>query len=130
MIVRSNTVTPKQGGTSMGTKSKLLAAIGAAAALAGGAVGVAKGVSGSSDDVRATGPEADKAKAAALKAVGGGRVVSVEREDEARSAWEVEVVRRDGTEVEASLDSAYKPVAVERDDDGARDDDALEADDD
>jgi uncharacterized membrane protein YkoI len=84
-------------------------------------VGVAQAVGGSSDDVRATGPEAEKAKDAALNAVGGGRVASVEAENERGSAWEVEVVRPDGTEVEAELDSAYKSVGVERDDDGSDD---------
>ena len=103
-------------------------AIGAAAALALGAVGTAQAVGGDSDDVEATGPEADKARAAALKAVGNGRVVSVERESGARSAWEVEIVRADGTEVEASLDRAYQSIGVERDDDRA-DDDATEIDD-
>lgn len=101
----------------MRARSKLLAAVAAGAVLAGGGVGIAQAVGGDSDDVQATGPDADKAKAAARKAVGSGRVVSVEREAEARSAWEVEIVRPDGTEVEASFDSAYKPVGVERGDD-------------
>jgi hypothetical protein len=54
-------------------------------------------------------------------------VVSVERESEAGSAWEVEIVRTNRTEVEVSLDSAYESVAIEReddaDDDGKADDD-------
>jgi hypothetical protein len=114
----------------MGTKRKLLAAIGAGSVLAGGAAGIAQAIGSNSDDVQATGADVDKAKAAALKAVGSGRAVSVERESEAGSAWEVEVVRPDGTAVEASLDRAYRSVGVERDDDGAGDDDDSEADDD
>ena len=106
----------------MGTRSKLLAAIGAGAVLAGGGVGVAHAVGGNADDDQATGAAADKAKAAAIEAAGSGRAVSVERESEAGSAWEVEVVRSDGTEVETSLDSAYKSVGVEREDDGSDDD--------
>jgi hypothetical protein len=111
----------------MSTKSKLLATIGAAAVFVGGGVGIAQAVGGDSDDVQATGPAAGKAKAAALEAVGSGRVVSVERESEGGSAWEVEIVRRDGREVEASLDSAFKSLGTEReddaDDDGKGDDD-------
>ena len=111
----------------MRAKSKLLATIGAGAVFVGGGVGIAQAVvGGDSDDVQATGAAAAKAKAAALKSVGGGRVVSVERESEAGSAWEVEIVRRDGTEVEANLDRAYGSVATEReddDDDGKGDDD-------
>jgi len=101
----------------MRAKSKLLATIAAGAVFVGGGVGIAEAVGGDSDDVQATGAAAGKAKAAALKAVGSGRVVSVERESEAGSAWEVEIVRRDGTEVEANLDSAFKSVATEREDD-------------
>lgn len=110
----------------MGTTTKLLATIGAAGVLGVGGVAVAQAVGERSDDVRATGADAEKAKAkaAALKAVGTGRVGSVETENEPGSAWEVEVVRPDGTEVEATLDSAYRSVGVERDDDGPGDDDS------
>ena len=108
----------------MGTRTKLLATIGAAGVLGVGGVGVAQAVGEKSADIQATGPDAQKAKAAALKAVGAGRVGSVETENEPGSAWEVEIVRPDGTEVEATLDSAYRSVAVERDDDGPGDDDS------
>jgi hypothetical protein len=112
----------------MGTRTKLLATIGAAGVLGVGGVGVAQAVGEKSDDIHATGPDAEKAKAAALKAVGAGRVGSVETENEPGSAWEVEIVRPDGTEVEATLDSAYRSVGVERDDDsddgGPGDDDS------
>jgi len=117
IVVCSGTCDDNQGGTAMRAKSKLLATIGAGAVFVGGGVGIAEAVGGDSDDVQATGAAAGKAKVAALKAVGSGRVVSVERESEAGSAWQVEIVRRDGTEVEASLDSAYKSVATEREDD-------------
>jgi hypothetical protein len=117
----------------MSARSKLLATIGAGAVFVGGGVGIAEAVGGrsddgrNSDDVQATGTAAGKAKAAALKAVGSGRVVSVERESEAGSAWEVEIVRANRSEVEVSLDSAYKSVATEREDDA--DDDGEGADD-
>jgi hypothetical protein len=106
----------------MGTKIKLLATIGAAGVLGVGGVGIAQALGEEPDDIQMTGPDAEKAKAAALKAVGTGRVASVETENEPGSAWEVEIVRPDGTEIEATLDSAYRSVGVERDDDGPGDD--------
>jgi hypothetical protein len=108
-------------GGAMRTKRKVLATIGAAAMLGVAGVGGAEAVGGGSDDVRPTGPGAAKAEDAALEAVGGGRVVSVEAEDEPGSAWEVEIVRADGTEVEAELDSAYRSVGVEPDDEDSDD---------
>jgi hypothetical protein len=109
-----------------GRKKKLLAALGVAGAVgvAGGAV--AQAVGERDDDVTATGPKAERAKAAALTAVGGGRVQGVEADREDGSAWEVEVVRADGTEVKVTLDEAYRPVGgIEREDDdrGEREDD-------
>ncbi|MGH2978673.1 MAG: hypothetical protein ACRDLQ_03430 [Solirubrobacterales bacterium] len=84
-------------------------------ALGVGGVGLAQAVGG--DDEQATGPDADRAKAAAVESVGDGRAVSVEREDEGRSAWEVEVRRADGSVVEVDLGGDLERTAVERDDD-------------
>ena len=92
----------------MRTRSKQLATIGVAGALGAASVGVAHAVGESSDDVKVTGPEADKAKAAALEVVGAGRVGSVEAEGDAGAAWEVEIVRADGTETEVKLDGNYR----------------------
>jgi hypothetical protein len=86
-------------------------------ALGAGGVGLAQAVGG--DDEQATGPEADRAKAAAVRAVGGGTAVGVERDDGDGAAWEVEVKRPDGSVVEVGLDSTLKQAGTERDDDGS-----------
>jgi uncharacterized membrane protein YkoI len=108
----------------MNRSRKLIIAGAAALALGAGGVGIAQAVGGDSDE-QATGPEAERAKRAALQEVGGGRIVGVEREDEGSTAWEVEVVRRNGDEVEISLGADLKRVGVESDDDdqGRGDDD-------
>jgi hypothetical protein len=101
---------------------KLLIGGAVVVALGVGGVGLAQAVGG--DDEQATGPDADRAKAAAVESVGDGRAVSVEREDEGRSAWEVEVRKPDGSMAEIELSGDLKRAAVERDDDdGAGEDD-------
>jgi hypothetical protein len=92
-------------------------------ALGVGGAGIAQAVGG--DDDNASGPEADRAKAAAVKLTGGGQATGVERENEGRSAWEVEVRKDDGSEVEIDLSSDLKRVASETEDDdpGQGDDD-------
>jgi uncharacterized membrane protein YkoI len=82
---------------------------------------------GDDADAVVRGSEAERAGRAAADAVGGGRVSAVEREDEPGVAWEVEVVQPDGTQVEVDLDRSLGRVAVDRDDDGAKDDDRGEA---
>ena len=96
---------------------KLLIGGAVVAALGAGGVGIAQAVGG--DDEQATGPDADRAKAAAVESLGGGRAVSVEREDEGASAWEVEVRRADGSVVDVDLTSELQRAATERDDDDA-----------
>ncbi|HEV2774323.1 MAG TPA: hypothetical protein VGV90_01915, partial [Solirubrobacteraceae bacterium] len=63
-----------------------------------------------------TGPQAERAGAAAVKIAGGGSAASVERDAEGRRVWEVEVAKADGTTLEIDLDAALKQVAAERDD--------------
>jgi hypothetical protein len=75
------------------------------AALAGG--GVAWATAG--DDESVTGPQADRAAAAAVAHVGGGEALEVER-DGGGAAWEVEVRRADGSIVEVVLDDNYHVV--------------------
>lgn len=106
---------------------KLLLAGGAALVLAAGGVGIAQAVGGDSDE-RVTGPDADRAAAAAVKAVGGGQVTGVEREDEGGRGWEVEVKRPDGSQVEVHVTDSLDARGTEADDDGAgdRDDDGEE----
>jgi uncharacterized membrane protein YkoI len=78
------------------------------------------------DDTPVTGTPAEQAKAAAQAAVSGATVRGVEREtnddDTPRSAFEVELVRPNGTTVEVELDADYKVLTTDQDDD-SRDDD-------
>jgi len=121
-------------------------AIGLAAVLGIGAGGlsIAQAVGGESastpnaidDDAdrQVGGSEGERAGLAALDAVGGGRVLGVEREDERAVMWEVEVVQGDGRELEVELDENLERAAVDRDDAGAEperaDDDGTGGDDD
>ena len=72
-----------------------------------------------------TGPDAQKAKSAAIAAVGGGTITEVERDDGycTSGVYEVEVKREDGTQVEVHLDGDYDVVGQEADEDGPNDDD-------
>jgi len=70
-----------------------------------------------------SGPEAEKAKNAATSVVGGGNVTEVERDDgNGSGAFEVELTRDDGTQLEVHLDGDYNAVGQEADEDGPNDD--------
>ncbi len=92
------------------------AAAGLAGAIVAAGAGVALG-SGDSDggDAGVTGPEADAATAAALKATNGGKANSVERDSENGATWEVEVRRTDGSQVDVRLDENFALVVIEPD---------------
>jgi hypothetical protein len=102
----------------MTTRRKVI--IGGAVVLALGAGGVGLAQAGGGDDEHATGPEAERAKAAAVRLAGGGSAVAVEREDEGRSAWEVEVRKADGSVVDVDLTRGLERAGAERDDDDSR----------
>jgi hypothetical protein len=80
----------------------------------------------SRDDTPATGAAAERARQAAQAAVPGATAREVEREagddDTPRSAYEVELVRPDGSTVEVDLDASFKVLAADRDDDSRTDD--------
>ena len=86
---------------------------GVAAALALG--GAAIGSSSEDSEGTVTGPQADRATAAALAATNGGTANSVERDGENGATWEVEVTRTDGTTVDVRLDESYRVVVIEAD---------------
>jgi hypothetical protein len=116
---------------SINRKTVLAAAV--AAALAAGGVGIASAVGGGDSEEQVTGPDADRAKAAALDAVGGGTVSEIEFQEAGSSGfYEVEVTRDDGSQVEVHLDGQFQPVGTAADDDSgeAEDDDSGEAEDD
>jgi hypothetical protein len=99
---------------------KIAAAVTVAAALAlGGAAWALAG--GGDDEGTATGPGADRARAAALAHLGGGHANAVERDGEDGATWEVEVTKTDGKTVDVRLDASYKVVVVEGDSESADD---------
>jgi uncharacterized membrane protein YkoI len=79
-----------------------------------------------SADTPASGAAADRARQAAQAAVSGATAREVEREagddDNPGSAYEVELVRPDGSTVEVDLDARFNVLATDRDDDGGNDD--------
>ena len=79
---------------------------------------------GADSEERLTGLDAQKAKNAAIAAVGGGTITEVERDDGYGTSglFEVEVRRDDGTQVEVHLDSDYDVVGQQADEDGPNDD--------
>lgn len=85
---------------------------------------------------KVTGPDADRAEQAALKATGGGKVVSVEKETpetgpekpepgekesakeqaiDKKTAYSVEVKKADGTTVDVALDAGFNVLSTEKD---------------
>lgn len=89
----------------------------AVAVLAAAGAGIAKAV-GVGGGEQVTGPAAEQAKAAALKAAGGGTVLEVEGQDgDGAGVYEVEVRRADGSQVEIHLNAAFEPVGTQADDD-------------
>jgi uncharacterized membrane protein YkoI len=107
----------------MKVNRKLVAVAGAVAALGGTGAGIAYAVGGDSEE-QATGPAAEQAKRAAIKAVGGGTVSEVERQDgDGPAGYEVEVQRDDGSRVELRLDRNFDVVGQGVEDDGQSDED-------
>ena len=95
--------------------------------LALSAAGVAYANGGDSEE-QLSGPDAQKAKSAAIEAVGGGTVGEVERDDGddgygTSGGYEVEVKRDDGSQLEVHLDGDYNVVGQEADEDGSNDED-------
>lgn len=105
----------------MTRRRKVLVAVAGASALALGAVGVAGAVGGDDGEKPATGPDADRAKAAALEMVPGGTATAVERDSEKGATWEVEVRKPDGTTVDVRLGADFQQVAIDGDTETAGD---------
>jgi uncharacterized membrane protein YkoI len=120
----------------MTTRRKTLvgAALAAVVVVGGGGIALATGLAGGDDEL--TGSDLDRASAAALAEVGDGRVTGAEVGDDG-SAYELEVTRADGSEVDVDLDTSFQVVTVDEDDDrrgtagpGGADEGARAADDD
>jgi uncharacterized membrane protein YkoI len=109
--------------TALRSKRVLIPAVVAVAVLAvGGTVWATSG------DDEVGGDERDRVAAAAEKAAGGGEAVSVETSDDPGEAYEVEVRRPDGTEVDITLDADLTVVGRDNDDDGDTSDDSDDSD--
>ena len=104
-------------------RTLVIAAAFVAMLLALGGAGIAYANGGDSEE-HLTGPEAAEAKNAAIAAVGGGTVTEVERDDgNGTGAFEVEVTRNDGSQLEVHLDGDYNVVGQQSDEDGPSDND-------
>lgn len=104
--------------------SRVLVPTALAVALAGG--GIAWAATANADDVR--GSERDRVVAAALEEVPDGEAAQVETSDDPGEAYEVEIYRADGTEVDLALDKDLAVVTRDRDDRDDRDDDRYDDD--
>ncbi len=93
----------------------IVAGVVAVLALALGGVAIAGGSGAFDDEGSHSGPQADRAKAAAVRITHGGTVNAVERDSEKGATYEVEVTRPDGKTVDVRLDASYKLVAVDGD---------------
>jgi hypothetical protein len=102
----------------------IAAAVAIVVALGGAGIAYANG---SDSGEQVTGPDAERAKSAAIAAVGGGTVTDVERDDGddgfGTGGFEVEVRRDDGSQVEVHLDRELNVVGQEADEDGPNDKD-------
>jgi uncharacterized membrane protein YkoI len=97
-------------------KRTIGAIIGAAVLATGLASGVALASNGGDDgENTVTGPDRDKAVAAALQETGGTKANAVERDSEDGAVWEVEVAKADGSTVDVRLDGNFHVVVVEPD---------------
>ena len=99
-------------------------AIAAVAALAVGGTAIAGAAGGDDDgsDRAISGQALDKASAAALEETGGGKVTETEVGDE-EGAYEVEVTRPDGSQVDVHLDKGFNVLSSAGDDDSSGEND-------
>jgi uncharacterized membrane protein YkoI len=99
----------------MDRKAKLVVAGLAAGLLGLGAAGVRAAADSGDDDRPLKGRNYDRATSAALDHVGGGTVTKTETGDDGE-AYEVDIRRDDGSQVEAELDSNFNVTGTEADD--------------
>ena len=103
----------------MQRRTRWIAAAGLAVAMVGG---IAAASADGDSDQELTGSTRDRAVAAALAATGGGTVLETEAGDDG-AAYGVEVRLPDGRQVEVNLDSSFKVVGQEADEDKPGEDD-------
>jgi hypothetical protein len=93
-----------------------------------GAIGTGAAVAAGGDEEALTGRAHDRATVAALDHVGEGTVTETET-GEGSAAYEVEIRRSDGSQVEVRLDRNFGVVGAQHDDDGPNDNDGGSEDD-
>jgi hypothetical protein len=98
----------------MRRQTKIVVAGASALALIAGGVGVAGATGRDDSEAPIAGRALDRASAAAIEYVGGGRVTETEVGDE-ESYYEVEVTRPDGGQVGVQLDRDFNVVGYEAD---------------
>jgi hypothetical protein len=117
----------REGRAMTSRRRNVLIAIGAVAVVGAGGAAVAGAVGGDDDhtDTAITGAALERASAAALAHVGGGEVTGTEAGDE-EGAYEVEVTRPGGGQVDVHLDRDFRVLGTEdeagddeREDDGS-----------
>ena len=96
------------------TKSVIAAAVAVVAIGLGTGIAVAAGGDDDGSDTPISGAALDRASAAALDAVGEGRVTESEVGDE-EGYYEIEVTLDDGSQVDVHLDRDFKVLGQERD---------------
>lgn len=108
----------------VGASALALAAGGGGLAIAGGSAGGQDEAEDAAEgpDVAITGTPLERASAAALDHLGGGKVTDTEVDDE-ESKYEVEVTNDDGSQTDVQLDSDFNVVGEETDGNEANDDD-------
>jgi uncharacterized membrane protein YkoI len=101
----------------------VLIAIAAVAVLAVGGTAIAGAAGGDDDatDKAISGRGLDRATAAALDHTGGGKVTGTEAGDE-EGAYEVEVTRADGSQVDVHLDKGFNVLSQADDNDSGESD--------
>jgi uncharacterized membrane protein YkoI len=98
----------------------ILIAVAAVAVLAVGGTTIAGAAGGDDDatDKAISGQALDRASSAALAETGGGEVTETEVGDE-EGAYEVEVTRADGSQVDVHLDKDFNVLGSAADEDGS-----------
>jgi uncharacterized membrane protein YkoI len=91
-----------------------VAVLGAGGAASAGAAGGGSGADDQKSEKAITGSALDRASAVALKEVGDGKVTDTEAGDE-EGAYEVEVTRADGSQVDVHLDKQFKVLSSKAD---------------
>jgi hypothetical protein len=104
----------------MSKRRKVIA--GVMAAFVVGAIGSGVAVAAGGDEEALTGRAHDRATVAAIDHVGEGTVTETETGD-GDAAYEVEIRRSDGSQVEVQLDRNFEVVGAQNDDDGPNDKD-------